>query len=76
MATDTYDAYDTYSFSKSAIASPLFILKIMLDTQTRPGRAHTTYHTEILSEMQLEPKLLTHAYIWYIRCVQLYTWYI
>ena len=31
------------SFSKSALASHLLILKIMLDTQTRPGRAHTTY---------------------------------
>ena len=43
MATDIYDAFDTYSFKKSALASPLFMLKIMLDTQTRPGRAHAIY---------------------------------
>ena len=72
MATDTYDAYYTYSFKKLAIASPLFILKNTLDTQSWA----CAYHIHMLSEIRLEPKLLTSTYISYIRCMQLYTWYI
>ena len=49
---DTHDAYDItiQSFAKSAVASPLLILKTMLNTYTRRGLGglhdtHDTYDT-------------------------------
>ena len=52
MAKGTYHAYDIMipSFWKPAVAPPLLVLKIMLDTHTRRGLGglhdtHDTYDT-------------------------------